>query len=46
MKYKLKEKWILKYYNNHLIDKLHNFLQGNVDVKDYVVRFDDYNFLL
>ena len=41
MKEKLKEKYLLEYYRNCLLDQLHNFRQGDILVQDYIAKFED-----
>jgi len=40
MKDKLKEKYLLEFYMDHLLDKLHNLCRDNMSVRDYIARVD------
>ena len=34
----LKEKYLLEYYMNRLLDQLHNLHQGDTSVEDYIAN--------
>ena len=41
MKKKLKKKYILEYFRNHLLDQLYNVRQGDMPVQDYIAKFEN-----
>jgi len=42
MKEKLKEKYFLEYYENRLLDQLHNLYQSDMSIQDYIAKFENF----
>ena len=43
IKEKLKKTYLSEYYRNRLLDQLHNFLQGDMSVQNYIDKFENLN---